>query len=146
MSTLTSANSVLALSIAGLYPVPQIIQGYATDDAFAFPDVKSAETMMGVDGFLSGGYTPYPTIQEISLQADSVSNLIFDTWLSAQNTAREIYIANATIIYPSLSSIFTFTRGIMTSNSPLPTAKAILQPRRYQITWQNVSRAPYSGS
>lgn len=36
MSTLTSANSVLYLAVAGVFPVAQKIEGYATDDAFAF--------------------------------------------------------------------------------------------------------------
>ena len=60
MATLTSANSAFSLQIANLYPVPQSIQGYAADDAFAVDDVEPVETVMGVDGKLSGGYTPYP--------------------------------------------------------------------------------------
>lgn len=146
MSTLTSANSVLALSVVNLYPTPQLIQGYAVDDAFAFPDVKPNETLMGVDGILSAGYTPYPVNQEIMLQADSLSNLIFDNWISAEQTARETYFASATLIYPSLAALFTFTRGVMTSASPVPTAKKVIQPRKFSITWQSVTRAPYSGS
>ncbi len=142
MSTLTAANSILTLAIAGLYPVPQLIQGYATDDAFAFPDVKPGEAMMGVDGKLSGGFLPYPTEQDITLQADSASNVIFDDWLAAQNAAKEIYIANAIVIYPAISKQFTFTKGILTMTSPLATAKKLLQPRRYHITWESCSPAP----
>lgn len=142
MSTLTAANSVFTLGIAGLYPVPQLIQGYATDDAFAFPDVKPGEAMMGVDGKLSGGYLPYPTEQDITLQADSASILIFDDWLAAQNAAKEIYIANAVLAYPAIAKVFTLTRGILTMTSPAPTAKKLLQPRRFHITWESCSPAP----
>ena len=55
---MTTANSALTLQIDGLYPVPQSIQGYAVDEAFALDSLKKIETLMGVDGKLSAGFTP----------------------------------------------------------------------------------------
>ena len=78
MATLTSANSALSLKISGLYPTPQSVAGYATDDMFSTDDVNPVETMMGADGKLSGGYTPYPTKLNLPLQADPASNAIFE--------------------------------------------------------------------
>ena len=142
MATLTSSNSVLMIGIANLYNVPVQIQGYATDDAFTTEEVDTAETMMGVDGKLSAGFTPYPVTLDINLQADSASNLFFDAWIAAEAVAREKYIANATILLPGTSFLYAFTRGFMTKASVMPANKKILQPRKFTIVFQNISRAP----
>lgn len=142
MSTLTTANSVLSISIAGLYPVAQTIQGFSTDDAFAFDVIRPAEALMGVDAKLSAGYIPFPTPMEIMLQADSASNQFFDDWLAAMKVAREVYVASAILIYPSLSKIFTFKKGYLTEMQQIASAKKLLQPRRFQITWEDCSVAP----
>jgi hypothetical protein len=142
MATLTTANSVFALAIAGLYPVAQILQGYSTDDAFAAADIAPAEVVMGVDGKLSGGFVPVPRVIDIMLQADSASNQIFDDWNAAQESARELYIASAIISLQGTSQKYSLTRGIMTSYSPMPTAKKILQPRKFVITFESCTPSP----
>lgn len=139
--TLTNANSAFALAIVGLYNTPQAIQGYSTDDAFSAGDVQPVESMMGVDGRMSGGYTPYPTVLDVTLQADSLSNDVFDQWLAAMKSSREILWANATILIPGVGSKWAFTRGLLTSASPMPTGKKVLQPRKFTITWEDCSQA-----
>jgi hypothetical protein len=143
MKTLTTANSAFSLQIAGLYPVPQSIQGYATDDSFSTDDVNPVETMMGVDGKLSGGFTPYPTKLKISLQADSDSNAIFDNWLAAQSASKEAYVANGIIILQGTNDKYVFTKGFLTSASPMSSSKKVLQPRHYEITFEACSKAPF---
>jgi hypothetical protein len=142
LSTLTSANSAFALQISGLYPTPQSIQGYATDDAFSTDDVNPVEAIIGVDGHLSGGYTPYPTKLSITLQADSASNDIFDNWVAAQKAARETYIANATISLPGIGKKFVLTRGFLTSAAPMAGAKKTLGPKKFQITFESCDASP----
>lgn len=142
MTTLTSANSVLMIGIANLYNVPVQIQGYATDDAFATGDVDTAETMMGVDGRLSAGFTPYPVTLDINLQADSISNLIFDAWIQAEAVTREKYIANASILLPGTGLLYVFTRGFMTNVNVMPAAKKVLQARKFSLVFEKLSRAP----
>jgi len=142
MTTLTSANSKLAISIASVFPTPQPIQGFATDDAFDTDNVAPNETLMGVDGKLSGGYTPYPVKLKIVLQADSPSNAVFDTWRQAMDQATDSFPCDVTIVAPSLGKIFTFTRGFLTGDMPTPPGKKIFQPQTYEITFQNVSAAP----
>ncbi|TAL90904.1 MAG: hypothetical protein EPN62_00780 [Candidimonas sp.] len=142
MATLTNANSVLMLAVAGVFPVPQQLQGFSTDDAFTVSDVVPVETAMGVDGLLSAGYTPYPTEIEITLQADSPSISIFDTWKTVQDTAREVFFANMTVSIPGTGQKFACTRGAMTGASPMPTGKKILQPRKWKITFQSVTPSP----
>lgn len=141
--TLTTANSVFALAIASLYPVPQILQGYSADDAFSADDIAPAEVLMGVDGKLSGGYTPVPVPMSILLQADSDSNQIFDDWQSAQQAAKEIYYASGLVTLQGTGEKWTLTRGILTSYKPMPDAKKILQPRKYVITWESAVKVPF---
>lgn len=142
MATLTSANSVLMLAVAGIFPSPQQLQGYATDDAFAANDVKPVEAVMGVDGRLSAGFTPYPTEIDITLQADSASLAIFDTWKTVQDTAREVFFANLTITIPGTGQKYACTKGALTGASPMPAGKKTLQPRKYQITFESVTASP----
>ncbi len=142
MATLTSANSILMLGVDGLFNAPVQIEGYATDDAFATSEVDTAETMMGVDGNLSSGFTPYPVPLEITLQADSASNGFFDTLIQAEAVAREKYVLNGTIMVPSLGFIYAFTRGFLGKASVMAPAKKVLQPRKFELTFQNITRAP----
>ena len=142
MATLTSANSVLMLGVANLYNVPIQIQGFATDDAFTAADVETAETMMGVDGKLSAGFTPYPTTIEISLQADSASNLFFDAIINAELVAREKYVMNGSILIPSLGQLFSMTTGFLGKVTKVSAAKKVMQPRKFEIVFQSVVGAP----
>ena len=140
--TLTTANSAFALQIPGLYPIPQLLQGYATDDSFAADDVTPAEVMQGVDGKLSAGFTPYMTKIAITLQADSASNDVFDNWLSAQNSSREVYFCNAAVSLQGTGDKYALTRGVLTSGSPMAGSKKVLQPRKYEITFESCTKAP----
>jgi hypothetical protein len=141
MSTITAANSVFQLAVAGIFPVPQQLQGYAADAAFMFDTVDPAETVMGVDGRMSAGYVPYMTIQTISIMPDSQSLSLFDTWLTANNTAREVFFANATILLPSIGKKYSLTRGVLTAAKAAPDVKKVLAAIEYKITWENVSPA-----
>lgn len=141
MATLTSANSVLMLAVGGIFPVPQKIEGYASETAFAFEAAKPAQVTMGVDGRMSASYVPVPRVQTISIQPDSPSLRIFEIWAAAGDTAREVFYANGTLSIPSIDRKYTLTRGVLTQIPPAPDAKALLQPMTFQITWQNVSPA-----
>ncbi len=142
MATLTTANSVLTIAIVGLFPVPQIVQGFAADDNFTADDVSPTEVLMGVDGKLSGGFTPVPTVFNVMLQADSNSNQIFDDWQSAQVAAKEIYIANAVVVLQGTGQKYSLTRGILTSYNPFAPGKKILQPRKFTITFETCTLSP----
>ena len=142
MATLTAANSVLLLSVRSLFTVPQRIQGFATDDAFATEAVEPAEVQMGVDGNMSAGYVPVVTPMTISLQADSASNDFFDTWIASQKAAREIYFGDGVIQLPSLSKSYVMTKGVLTSIQQFAGVRKVMQPRAYRITWESLNVVP----
>ena len=139
--TITAANAVYMLGVTGLFPAPQLLQGYSADAAFETEAVEPVETQMGVDGRLSAGYVPVPTMQTISLQADSLSTDLFETWYGAEQTARESYIAFGTIILPSTGRKYTMTRGFLSSIVQVPSTRKVLQPRGFRITWESVTVA-----
>jgi len=127
--------------VPGLFPVPVSIQGYSTDDAFMLDALDLAETVMGVDGRMSAGYVPKEVKLTITLQADSASKDFFAILTQAVKTAREVFYMSATLSLPSTGEAFTFTRGILTSVEQLPSAKKMLQPQKFVITWESVNRA-----
>ncbi len=141
MATLTSANSVLMLAVGGIFPVPQKIEGFASDNSFTFSANMPATVSMGVDGRLSASYVPTACVQTLVIQPDSPSMRVFEIWMAATETAREIFYASGTLSIPSIDRKYTLTRGVLTQMPPAPDAKAILQPMTFKITWQNVSPA-----
>lgn len=144
MSTITSANSSFAIVIPGVYSAPQSIQGYATDDAFATEAIEKAQVMMGIDGKQSGGYVFESYKMTITLQADSNGKDIFNNWQLAQDAGREVIAAAATIIIPSIGYKYAMVNGFMTRFQPMPEAKKVLQPIKYEISWEKIIGAKVS--
>lgn len=140
--SITSANAILVLSIPPLFAIPQQLQQFATDDIYDVPSIKSVETMMGVDGVLSGGFVFVEIPQSITLQADSPSNLVFDIWWTQMQAAKEVYVANGQIKLPGINTKFNQTRGFLTGYKPVPAGKKVLQSRQYEITWQSIVPSP----
>lgn len=136
MTDITSSNSTFVLVVPQVFATPQILQGYATDDAFSTPEVDVAETFLGVDGFFSAGVIPYLVKQNIIFQADSPSITAFETWLAAMAAARAAYFGNATILLPSVQKQYVLGPGILSRITPIPQAKKVLQPVAYEMTWQ----------
>lgn len=141
-NTITSANSVLTLTVPDLLPVPFKVEGYATDDAFTTEAVDSAETMMGVDGKMSAGYTPFITPMTITLQADSPSIELFDGWLGAQKVAKEIFYAKGALALPSVNKTYVLNKGALKRITQIPAGKKVLQPVVYQVDWESVTPTP----
>lgn len=140
--SITSANALYLLTVTGLFPAPQKLQGFSADDVFDTPAISPAEGMMGVDGRLSTGFTFVPIVQNIALMADSESNNVFELWYETQRLQREILRCNATIILPSLNKAFVLANGYLSSYPTISDAKKVLQPRRYSITWESIDGAP----
>jgi hypothetical protein len=138
---ITSADAVYMLGIPGVFNSPQQLQGFSTEDIFDTEAVDAAQLMMGVDGFLSGGFIFVEFKQTVSLQGDSDSNALFDTWYAAQVAAKQLFPANGTIQLPAIGRSAALTRGFLTSYTPLPDAKKVLQPRKFGITWNKIEPA-----
>lgn len=140
--TLTVANSSMVLRIADLFSTGVPLQGYAADEVFSAEPAVHIETMMGVDGRLSGGWVPAERTVSISLMGDSDSNIIFEEWAGAQKQRRDAMLGTLIVTIFAINRVYTCTYGFLRNYSSLPDARRVLQPRRYSITFQSIDGAP----
>jgi hypothetical protein len=137
-STITSANSVFTISVPGLFPVPQQLQGYSAERAWESGAVDISESQIGVDGRKTSGYIFALCTQTVSLQGDSPSKAIFTAIANAMRAAREVYYISGTIDLPSTGESFICTRGTLKSLKMLPDAAKVLQPMDFVIEWESI--------
>lgn len=143
MASLSTANSIVYIDVPGVIFSKMKLEGFGADDAFAFSDVENAETVMGVDGKLSAGFTPYPVSFDITIQADSTaSNVFFDNWIQQEQAARDKYTASMTVYLQGNGSLYTFTKGYLKKFQPGNSAKKILQQRTFTIEFESVTKGP----
>ena len=142
MATITSTNVDIRLNVPDIGIVGALLAGFAADDAFTHDSFDMTETRMGVDGILSGGFTPNPKEFHITFQPDSPSIAIFDNWGSAQEGAKEAFIATMSVVYPGTNKAFAFNRGFLKNFKKLPDAKKVQEPQTYSITWQDIQPVP----
>ena len=133
---LTAADTILHLSVENVYSTYQKISGFAEDSMIEFQSLQTGVAIMGVDGNLSGGYTPAPTTMTITLQADSDSTSFFNQWHAAQVANKTSYVASGLISHPSLQEEKALVKGFLTGFQPV-SAKKTLQPFSVTITWES---------
>jgi len=137
MSDITSANAVFIITVPDLAIVHQV-QGFAADNAFDVDAVQIAINIMGVDGKKSSAYIPVLWAQNVHLQADSDSKLIFDLIAQMSISNMRTYQITGTINLPSVGASFALSNGTVTDYKPLPDAKQYLQPMDFSIVWEAI--------
>lgn len=142
MGTITSANSSVILTNSRVFITPQILQGYAADDAFTQESFELVETRMGVDGILSGGYVPSPKRLTIMLQPDSIALIVFLNWKAAQEAQKEALPGSFSIAMPSISLGFQLGNVFFTNSQGMPSAKKVLEPFPAIMTYESLIAAP----
>lgn len=136
--TITSSNSVVTISVPGLFPAPRQLQGYSADRAWTSNARVLAETQMGVDGRMTAGKVNNPVEQTFSLQGDSPSKTIFNEIARAMDQTGDVFYINGTILLPSTGESFVCSRGVLTSYKALPDASKVIDAMDYVITWESV--------
>lgn len=142
MATITSANTILTLTQAILFPTPVQIQQFAADDVTDTDQVRNVEALMGVDGTLSFGFVFAPIMQNITLQANSPSISFFDTLYAQTLATEDVYVLTGSLLFPATGKSYNMTNGAMTDYKPTPDAKRTLQPQRFRLTWNSVVPSP----
>lgn len=138
---ITAADSVVMLSIEGLYNTPQQLQGYSAEDIFDADEIEVGEFMQGIDGTLSAGFIYTPIPWKITLMADSASNDIFDQWYAAEQNARAKFLATVNVALPSLGRKWAMLNGGLRNYKPMPPGKKVLQPRSFTMLFERLSPA-----
>ncbi|WP_313327795.1 phage tail fiber protein [Enterobacter oligotrophicus] len=143
-NTITSADSIFALTVTNLFPSAQTLEGYAADAMFALGDTEMAVSVRGADGKLSGGFVFGEYLQTITIMPDSPSRDLFETWQLTSLTSKAVFRCNATIILPAISRKFTLTNGILQRVKAIPDAQRVLQAMTFQINWESVVGEVYN--
>jgi|GEM_PF-157195 len=144
--TLTAANAIFALAIPGLYPTPQQLQQFSTDNVTDVAEIRTIETQMGVDGVLAAGFQFVPFEQTITLQANSPSNDIFDNWWVQMQNIKDAIGCSGTLTLPAIGKKYLLVNGYLSSYPTYSGVHKILQPRKYGIVWNSIFPAPANTS
>lgn len=142
-NNITSANATAILTVDELFPAGITLQQFSTDQAIAQDSMQVAETRMGVDGKMVAGYTPGINPVTINLEASSPSAKYLETVRAAMDTNRTIYNVTLVVTVPSISTIFTWTGGVMQTATPFPSLKKVLDPTEWVFHFEKLERATY---
>lgn len=141
--SITSADAIFTIQVPGLYPVPQVIEGFSVDESFMSDDVTMGEAQMGVDGKASFGKVPYLTPLNVTLQADSKSTVVFDNIKAAQDTrGNDLYPTNVIIIIRATGEKWALTNGPMLTATAIPKGGKVLGPRKFGFQFESCAKAP----
>ena len=136
--TLTTANSVVSITVPGLFNSPQILGGYTADRAWETDVVDLAEVVMGVDGVLSGGWIPFAVPQVYYIMPTSLTSDMFETWMGTSQANQAIYTAQGKITLLGTGKSYTMQNGYLTKGGVIPNGGKLLEGRPFTITWQSI--------
>ena len=140
--SITSADAIITLTVAGLYNTPVQLQNFMAEDIFKTAMARHAETVMGADGKKTAGFVFTMRQQTFALLPDSPSCDVLDTWNNAEEQAVATFRADMTITFPSLKKVWTCSNGTLTEFNPMPDAGKLLQGRHFTIEWERIVGAP----
>ena len=140
--SITSANAVIQISVATIFPTPVQLQRFTTDDIYSAGNVRKNITKMGVDGYQSAGkiYVSKPVVYH--LQPDSPSCAFFDAWQAAEDQIGDTLAATGVTILTGIGAKFSLVNGALGECSPIPAAGQTLRERTFEIVWQSIITSP----
>ena len=137
-STITSANSVVTMTVSGLFTTGVQLQGYSTDKAWDIAAVVVTETQIGVDGRKTAGLVFNAVKQTYSFQADSPSIAFFEAIYAAQRVARDVYYITATIDLPATGQSYVCNKGTLEDYNSVASAGKVLTAREFSVNWGSI--------
>jgi hypothetical protein len=140
--SITSADAVITLTVAGLFDTPVQLQKFMAEDIFKMATARHAETVMGADGKKSSGYVFTMRSQTFALLPDSASCDLLDTWINAEDQAIDTFRVDGQITLKGIGKVWTMSNGTLTEFNQMPDAGKVLQGRHFTIEWERVVGAP----
>ncbi len=140
MTTITSANAVLSLVAAGVFPAPVQIQGFDVDKAWNTEAPDTVEPRIGVDGIMTAGYIFNVVPMTITLMADSASNTFFAAVAQFMKTQREVLYLTGTLAIAATGENFVMNKGVLIAPNQMPSGERVLAARDYKLVWQSIDR------
>jgi hypothetical protein len=139
---ITSANAIILITAPGVFNTPQRLQKFSAQDIYEMGAINAGETSMGVDGYLSAGFTFVEKEQAYTFQADSESNEVFQQiYRFEESNITKIPLQGITIL-PALGLKFVSPKGFLKNYTPMPSAGTTAKPLKYSVVWERVSPQP----
>ena len=142
--TLTATDAIVSVKVDNLFPVPQIIDGFEIDNAFQLSDINIAQTVLTLDGELTGGYVPSIVDFTINVLPVSLSKQFFVDWMQASKTNQTMFKATFNITIPGEKASYILTDVILVTGKILPSVNSILQPVSYKVQVSSKNIAAFS--
>jgi len=130
---ITSANAILVMTVANLFPAGVTLQGFSTDQSYSQDELQVTEDRMGVDGNLVAGWIPSIKPVTVILEASSPSYTAMCQLYRAMEKKRGIYTVKLVATIPSIARIYTWTEGVLKSGQPVADGKKILDPTSWKF-------------
>lgn len=143
LGSITSANATLTFSVAGLFTSPQNIYQFAVEDAYDSEVVENGEVVKGVDNYIAAGWLPTMPKFNITLQANSPSNAIFDQWFQTEQQQLTKLIGQGVATIPGTRTQFFILNAYLFSFMHIPPVKKTLQPRKHVLICDDISYSPF---
>ena len=135
---ITSANAIADMTVDRLYPQGFQLQQFSTDAAISQSDDTIAETRIGIDGYMTAGYTPSIKTITITLEPTSPSKEYLDHIYKSSIKNKRIYLCNLLITLPSLAKIIQYKYGVLKTSKILPDMQKTLAPIAYTFDFEGV--------
>ena len=142
---ITSANVSLVLGVTNLFPVPQQIQDFSSDEMFEAAAMEMLQVMIGADGRTSAGYTPALVPFDITLMAASPSVAFFDAWGMMQKAQSTAMPGFGSIFAPSLGVAYQLFGVWLKTYPPIASAGRTFKPRKYGLVISQALPTPIIG-
>lgn len=139
--SITSANASVQL-VNALFPAGLKFENFAVDNGWTQELIKQIEAHMGIDGYISFGYTPSPKPISFHFQPNSATVDRLDYLVQTQDMAREAIVCQIVITLTSIKKIVTLTNGACTTNKLLPNAARVLEPMQYDFVFESGNVVP----
>lgn len=128
--TLTAANSVVLFKAQGYFDTPIRLEGFQVDNAFDFGDAAIGETVIGVDGLQSGGWTSHEVAVNLFLEANSASREQLENFRGWINSNKETALCTIDITIPATGRRVVAS-GFLVSTTGGTAAQKLLQGTQY---------------
>jgi hypothetical protein len=138
---ITSANSESIMTIEELFPNGFLLQQFSTDGAISAESIQVAETRMGVDGKLVGGWIPAIIPVVITFEASSPTVKHLNTLYDQMTLNKRMYVCALTSAVPSIGTVFKFLNGLLQTATPIPAQKKVLDPTSWTFHFERFERS-----
>lgn len=138
LRSISSANSVLTLSVEEIEPSGFTVDDFSSGDPYGSDNVTSTVIRMTQGGKLLAGFKhtskPFKIILEPTSSAlQKLLNVINHEKLNGKK-----YIFNGILYIPGIEKDFNLINGVLESHPELISSKEVLEPTTWQFQFENI--------